>query len=140
MKNREIKFRVWDKEYKEFSNWTNRDPHFSVNTSQIFFWERVRRDDGSYDGDIILEDTNKRFVLQQFTGVKDRNGKDIFEGDIVNVNGGNHIIEWRGAGFAATWSDYNLDTCWFVGGGPVVVGNIFENPELAERARKGPKV
>lgn len=122
MNNREIKFRAWEKTLKK-----------------IIFVKDI-----DFKAKIINNSVAWRFFseveLMQFTGLKDNKGVEIYEGDIVNVNEGNHIIEWRGAGFAATWSDYNLDTCWFVGGGPVVIGNIFENPELAERARKGPRV
>jgi uncharacterized phage protein (TIGR01671 family) len=126
-KNREIKFRVW----------VASNLHYS---SEMF----ITNDNGWGEPAICLNlDTNYiddsgGCVFQQFTGLKDRQGKEIYEGDIVNTNGGNHIIEWRGAGFACTWSDYALDSCWFLGGGPVVVGNIFENAELADRARKGP--
>jgi uncharacterized phage protein (TIGR01671 family) len=83
MSSRVIKFRVWDTEYKEFSNWTNRDPFFNVSHGQLFFWERVQKEDGSYDGDIILEDLSDRFILQQFTGLHDKDGKEIYEGDIL---------------------------------------------------------
>jgi two-component system chemotaxis response regulator CheY len=44
MSSRVIKFRVWDTEYKEFSNWTNRDPFFDVSNGQLFFWERVQKE------------------------------------------------------------------------------------------------
>jgi len=118
MKNREIKFRVWDKASNNMLQWKTIRNYLSI-------WE--------------LFDEQSEDTVMQFTGRKDSKGTEIYEGDIVSVNGGNHIIEWRGAGFAATWSDYNLDTCWFVGGGPVVIGNIFENVELAERARDHPK-
>ena len=134
IKYRQIKFRIYNKKTKKWIHGPH--PEASLDGVNLFgetimFGELLRG--------VSIKDLN-RIVALQFTGLKDSKGKEIFEGDIVNVNGGNHIIEWRGAGFAATWSDYNLDSKWFVGGAPVIVGNIFDNPELAEKARKSPKV
>ena len=136
--NRKIKFRTWDTEYKEFSEWTNRDPFFDTSSGKIFFWERTRKEDGSYDGDIILENHGDRFVLQQYTGLKDKNGKEIYEGDILKYSntyfesqGGqlaNPIFqaEWVGAGFVFLGeSALQEDADYYE-----ICGNIFKNPEL----------
>lgn len=133
MSSRVIKFRVWDTEYKEFSNWTNRDPFFDVSNGQLFFWERVQKEDGSYDGDIILEDLKDRFVLQQFTGLHDKNGKEIYEGDIVSLSY-REFSQDRIHQFSVTWDDrvggfdlnptYNVHDLKYY----QIVGNIFENP------------
>jgi uncharacterized phage protein (TIGR01671 family) len=129
---RDIKFRTWDTENKEFSEWTNRDPFFSTSHGQIFFWEKTREEDGSYGGDIILEDLKDRFVLQQFTGLKDKNNKEIYEGDIVEVDlesGDKGITQVRYEN-----AEFNVfpwgNLYWVTLGGITVIGNIFENPEL----------
>lgn len=139
MNNREIKFRTWDKQLKQFAEWTNRDPFFDTSHGQIFFWERVQREDGSYDGDIILQDHGDRFVLQQYTGLKDSKGVEIYEGDICNAGmvtgpidfiiGGfslasNPLIEFMPKDTCVFSPDYNPS--WI---DVEVVGNVCENPD-----------
>ncbi len=153
--NREIKFRTWDKENKEFSEWTNRDPCFDTATGKIFFWERTRKEDGSFSGDIILEDYNNRFILQQYTGLKDKDNREIYEGDIVKykrgysvtyeipkgvfrselVEQGEYVGEIIFIFPSFCWS-YDHKKCDDIE--PLrlardryeVIGNIFQNPEL----------
>lgn len=143
-----IKFRTWDKQNKEFSEWTNRDPFFDTSSGKIFFWERTRNEDGSYGGDIILEDLSDRFELQQFTGILDKNNKEIFEGDVLER------VSPSGS-FVKIFVSWHERECCFVynsvcnpHGSPnplhdnfvnladwtywVVCGNIFENPELLQ--------
>jgi len=133
---RDIKFRVWDKINKEFSNHTNRDPFMDLSMGDIFYWERRQNEDGVYEGDIILKDENKnRFVLQQYTGLKNSSGKEIYEGDIVEAYdesenetfSGNVIYDQKLASFVFT---NKCDTYYLTSFDLQVVGNIFQNPEL----------
>jgi len=118
--NREIKFRVWDKYTKSFFikiDFADANKGDSVGNYMIAFPIYPHRE----------------YIFQQFTGLKDKNDKEIYEGDIVNTNGKNYEIIWRGAGFYCVGSDYPLGSCWFVGGNPYIIGNIFENPEILNK-------
>lgn len=78
------------------------------------------------------------FTLLQYTGLKDKNGKEIYEGDIFK--GGDYkwdAVEFEDGQFqvnlmgARVFSLQEL-CCDYDSERPEVIGNIFENPELLE--------
>ena len=79
-------------------------------------------------------------VIMQSTGLKDKNGKEIFEGDIVDYKGREAVVKWHGsyASFiyrfvdglqerGSKWDPLFLACYHFE-----ILGNIYENPELLE--------
>ena len=74
-----------------------------------------------------------RFILMQYTGLKDKNGKEIFEGDIVRKNRKNGIIEWNNDIAGYVWRDSKVSVTALLKNtykNCKVIGNIYENPEL----------
>ncbi|WP_412519736.1 YopX family protein [Staphylococcus simulans] len=87
------------------------------------------------DLDLIEKDGTINRIVMMSTGLKDKNGKEIYESDIVrNSYGELYVVEWLDGSFVLT-EFYNggYDHCYI--NNPTeyeVVGNVYENPELRE--------
>lgn len=129
---KEIKFRVWDLIGKRMLKWGD--------IMRLPAWE-------------IFPGTpeQRAYNVMQYTGQKDKNGKEIYEGDIIDihqtVNGCNlFVIVWGGIGFGARYLvdgkmtrvyEYNLKELLEVYFNVYdktleIIGNIYENPELCQ--------
>lgn len=124
--NREIQFRVWNVK----DHWFFTDPNYPN-----------LRQDGTLD---VAFGAYDEFIIQQYTGLKDKNGKKIFEGDIFVLDegyGGPYVVcfdsqarfglmtpvDFKSGGYDCFDDLFR----WYKFGR--IVGNIFENPELLNK-------
>lgn len=76
-------------------------------------------------------------TVGQYTGMKDKNGKKIFEGDIVDILTENEeigVIEYDDGGFQVEADGFIVDFHANINGTDLeVIGNVHDNPELLEK-------
>lgn len=151
--NRDIKFRAWNKSYSYMINFDNckngieyRCGELTVSTG----WDSY--DNPTYEGD------DSHIEVMQYTGLKDKNGVEIYEGDIVSMH--QFLFDWSEVKKVISgvigWDEYGLtlkqirnefiEEYYGYGEGEgelpldsfyglhedswTVLGNIHENPEL----------
>jgi uncharacterized phage protein (TIGR01671 family) len=130
--SRELKFRVWDKLEKRFyDSKSNFQDHYVISLNGKF--HNLHNGVG---GDEV--------IIQQYTGLKDKNGKEIYEGDFIKYEfpTDQQVIMRKSRGcqniVAVRWSNEEEDNhpgfriVDLMGqyGSCEIIGNIFENPEL----------
>ena len=122
---RTLKFRVWIKKHNKFASF------FEIYSDGSWGWEEYTDKFGETEF-FLSEDGDE---LMQYTGLKDKNGKEIYENDLVGS--AHHVgqVVMYNSGFAVGWKVKNGNSYTDLAESFEtlnVIGNIYENAELLD--------
>nr|DAE92174.1 MAG TPA: YopX protein [Siphoviridae sp. ctES717] len=126
--NREIKFRAWHK-VKNIMVYDNEDDTYG-------YWDGCRNSNVGMVNEILNSKYYEEYEFMQFTGLHDKNGKEIYEGDIVKKTGsigidiGKVIYEYNGFIVDVMNMDRFYGRVHLLEKFTEVIGNIYEDSEL----------
>lgn len=135
MSTREIKFRVWlpdrvayCQSKKETITTTKRKKFIYFTMQDLVELDSVKHELITH-AEIQIDELDLSLNWQQYTGLKDKNGKEIYEGDMLKIGSFSNAVTWDDffgsflvGNFRVTQQEVDKAT---------IVGNIYENPELA---------
>ena len=117
---RESKFKAWNSKKNDWFDDNEGDLYVELNGNINFGW----------NGE-IMDDYTDRIILMQYTGRKDSEGNEIYEGDILQNE---HHFKYQVVFKGDCWRCEPLKNSGFknrfIGRDLKVIGNIYENPEL----------
>lgn len=130
--SRAIKFRVWDIQRRQMFAVEN-----MIFTQHGNICVTIHLENPSRNGSLFV---GKDAELMQFAGLTDKNGRDIYEGDILGTPGEPRTYfqivwddtngAWSRQGF---WGDRALLSEDPIGSNEIVIGNVYENPHLLKK-------
>ena len=131
---RDIKFRAWDNE-NEYMITSLQGVYTALRNRMNI----TKQDDGYYNNGDLLKPNKGKYTLMQYTGLHDKNGKEIYEGDIVLITRPCILekgeVKFINGCFAIKSKDtlLMLYQCEINNFKLEIIGNIYDNPDLLEK-------
>ena len=134
---RKIKFRLWDGKrmwYGTKEEWEKWNEWFEVKTNPINLLNSLLS--GHYNAE--FGDKDNKFVWMEYTGLKDKDGKEIYEGDIVRYSWLPKDHPQHKTGVVVIEDIRHIPPVLMKGWTfeIEVIGNVYENPDLLEEVRR----